>query len=199
MYPPDKSSETDKELIKKAKKKDKHAFSLLINRYSDKIFGYLTRYVGDYHRAEDLTIETFLNAYERMRTYKEMGKFSSWLYMIATNCAKKELQRRKRLKEVPLEKPIDKDGQISLKDLLADDRSRPDYNAREKELKELIYNTISEMDKKYKDVLLLCDVEGLAYDDVAKVLKCNVVTVGTRVRRARKALYKLLRRYGYKF
>ncbi len=198
MYPPDNSSVTDKELIKKAKRKDKHAFSSLINRYSDKILGYLTRYVGDYHKAEDLTIETFLNAYERMDTYKEMGKFSSWLYMIATNCAKKELQRKKRLKEVPLEKPIDKDGQITLKDLLADDRSRPDYNARQSELKEMIYSIIAKLDKKYKDVLLLCDVEGLAYDEVAKILKCNAITVGTRVRRARKSLYKLLRRYGYK-
>ena len=99
---------SDEELIKRAKrKKDKHAFAMLVNRYSDKIFSYLYRYIGDYQKAEDLTMETFLNAYTRLRTYREMGKLSSWFFRIATNCAKKEIQKTKRLNEVSLEKPID--------------------------------------------------------------------------------------------
>lgn len=191
---------SDEELIKRAKrKKDKHAFAMLVNRYSDKMFSYLYRYVGDYQKAEDLTMETFLNAYTRLNTYKEMGKLSSWFYTIATNCAKKELQKTKRLKEVSLEKPLDEEGEINLKDLITDEKSRPDYNLRQKELKKFIYNIIAKLDKKYKNVLLLCDVEGLSYGEVAKVLKCNPVTVGTRVRRARIMLYKALIKYGYKF
>ena len=193
MHPP------DKELIKKAKRKDKSAFTLLVDRYSDRIFSYLYRYVGDYHKAEDLTIETFLNAYSRIRTYREMGKFSAWLYMIATNCAKKELQKQTRLKEVSLDRPFITEENIALKDLISDERLRPDYNARQAELQEFVYKVIAAMDKKYKDVLLLCDVEGLSYGDAARALRCNVITVGTRVRRARTLLYKALNRYGYKF
>ncbi|MCQ9207525.1 MAG: sigma-70 family RNA polymerase sigma factor [Omnitrophica bacterium] len=193
MHPP------DKELVKKAKRKDKNAFTLLVDRYSDRIFSYLYRYVGDYQKAEDLTIETFLNAYTRIRTYREMGKFSAWLYMIATNCAKKELQKRKRLKEVSIDRPFIANESITLKDLISDERSRPDYNARQAEFKEFIYKIIANLDKKYKDVLLLCDVEGLSYREVARALRCNVITVGTRIRRARTLLYKSLKRYGYKF
>ena len=190
---------SDEELIKKAKRKDKAAFTVLVDRYSDKIFSYLYRYVGDYQKAEDLTIETFLNAYSRIRTYKEMGKMSSWFYMIATNCARKELQKVKKLREVSFDKPVDKESDISLKDLIADEKSRPDFSARQSELKEFIFSNIAKMDRKYKDALLLCDVEGLSYKEVAKILKCNSITVGTRVRRARMLLYKMLLRYGYKF
>lgn len=194
MYP------SDKELIKRAKrKKDKHAFAMLVNRYSDKIFSYLYRYIGDYQKAEDLTMETFLNAYTRIRTYREMGKLSSWFYTIATNCAKKELQKTKRLNEISLAEPVDEEGETILEDLIADERTRPDYNMRQAELKKFIYGILSKLEKKYKDALLLCDVEGLSYEEVAKVLKQKPVTVGTRVRRARIMLYKALLRYGYKF
>jgi len=190
---------SDEELIKKAKRKDKSAFTMLVDRYSDKIFSYLYRYVGDYQKAEDLTIETFLNAYTRIRTYKEMGKLSSWFYMIATNCARKELSRTRRRKEISIEKPVDLEGEINLSDLLSDEKTRPDYTVRQIELKDFIYKIISKLEKKYKDVILLCDVEGLPYRQVSKILRCNPITVGTRLRRARKILYKMLLKYGYKF
>lgn len=190
---------SDKELIKKAKRKDKGAFTELVDRYSDRIFSYLYRYVGDYQKAEDLTMETFLNAYTKIRTYREMGKLSSWLYTIATNCARKEIQRTKYRREVSLDKPLDEEGAISLNDLLTDEKTRPDFSARQTELKEFIYKIVSQLDKKYKDALLLCDVEGLSYMEVARILKCNPITVGTRVRRARALLYRALLKYGYKF
>jgi len=189
---------SDEELIKKAKRKDKSAFTVLVDRYSDKIFSYLYRYVGDYQKAEDLTIETFLNAYSRIRTYKEMGKLSSWFYMIATNCARKEMQKKKSRKEVSLDKPLSSEGDISLGDLIADEKARPDYNARQTELKKFIYDIIAKLKKKYKDALLLCDVEGLSYKEAARALRCNPITIGTRVRRARVMLYKALLKYGYK-
>lgn len=190
---------SDEELIQKAKGRDKQAFTVLMDRYSDRICGYLYRYVRDRQIAEDLTVETFLNAYNRLDTYEEMGKFSSWIYMIATNCAKKELQRRKRRGEVSLNKPVDEAGELSLEDLIVDERSRPDYTAREAELKEFIYKAMSEMDDKYKDILMLCDVEGHSNQEVAKILKANPITIGTRLRRARRMLYDILKRYGYDF
>jgi len=190
---------SDEELIQRAKQKDKQAFTALIDRYSDKICNYLYRYVRDYQLAEDLTVETFLNAYNRLHTYTEMGKFSSWLYMIATNCAKKELNRRKQRGEVSLNAPIEEGNDLSLEDLLVDEKNRPDFQARQAELKEFVYRAISELDDKYKDVLLLCDVEGMSYEEAAKSLRSNPITVGTRLRRARKMLYDILKRYGYDF
>ncbi len=185
------------QLIEQAKSGDKEAFTEIFARYRDKIFGYLFRYVRDYHKAEDLVIETFLFAYKRLNTYTEQGKFSSWLYKIATNCAKKEFGRAMRRNEVSLEEPVYGEEDTILADTVADENQRPDYLARETELKELVNRAIGKLEKKYSEVLLLCDVEGLSYDNVAVMLKTNPVTVGTRLRRARKMLHEDLRRYGY--
>ncbi len=194
MYP------SDEELIEKIKHKDKNAFTQLFDRYSGKIFGYLYRYIGDYQRAQDLTIETFLNVYTKIHTYTEIGKFSSWLYRIATNFAKKELRKKVHHAEVSLEDSVgtNEDNATNLGDIIEDDRHRPDFSAREAELKQEVYKIISKLDKKYKDVLLLCDVEGLSHEETAKILKSNAITIGTRLRRARKMLYDLLKKHGYR-
>lgn len=193
MLPP------DSELIEKARHKDKQAFTQIFDRYKNKILGYLYRYVGDYQLAEDLTVETFLSAYNNLDTYEERGIFSSWLYKIATNCAKKELRKGEHRKEVPIEHDLPDGEKVDITELVADDKSRPDYDARQNELKESVYRIMSKMDSKYKEVIMLCDVEGLEYSQAAKVLKCNPITVGTRLRRARKILYDILKKHGFRF
>ena len=191
MYP------SDEELIRKAVKNDKGAFTELVTRYKDKILGYLYRYVGNYHMAEDLTVETFKSAYDALRKYREEGKFSSWLYRIATNCARMELRKKVHKFELSMQRLNEEGDEVRLSDLVADERERPDYSARETELKEFIYKAVATLDKKYKDVLLLCDVEGMSLKEVAKTLKSSVPTVGTQLRRAREMLYNKLRSYGY--
>jgi RNA polymerase sigma-70 factor (ECF subfamily) len=189
---------SDEELIQKAKVNDADAFTALYKRYSGKILGYLYRYIGDYQRAEDLTIQTFMNAYNRIQEYKEMGQFSSWLYRIATNCAKRETQNLSRRKEVSLDTSKFEED-VKMEEIIKDERSRPDYNARETELKEFIDKVISGLDDKYKDVLLLCDVEGLSYEEAGKILNASATTVGTRLMRARDILHDILRRHKYTF
>ena len=190
---------SEQELIEKAKAGDKYAFSELFYAYKDRIFGYLYRYIGNYQTAEDLTIETFMLAYTNLAGYKEMGVFSSWLFRIATNCAKKELRRRSRHKEVSLEEPaMDGAENMTLGDTLTDEKRKPDNEARENELQEFIYKVVDNLKKKYKDVLILCDSEGLKYEEAAKVLRCNYKTVGTRLKRARKLFYDILKKHGFK-
>lgn len=113
---------SDGALVAKAKLGDKYAFAELYHRYKDKILGYLCRYVNNYHTAEDLTIETFMNAYNSLASYKEMNMFSSWLYRIATCCANNELRRRRRHKEVSLNEPVDStaDKVVSYADNITD-------------------------------------------------------------------------------
>jgi len=189
---------SDEELVQKAKAKDKQAFTEIFDRYKNRMLGYLYRYVGDYQKAEDLTIETFLNAYNSLDGYKEMGMFSSWLYRIATNCAKKSLRKTCQAKEVSLEEPLlDGDGSIKLGDLIVDANKRPDSIQREKELKEFVYKAVSKLDDKYKDVLILCDIEGLSYEEASRILNSNPVTIGTRLRRARKMLFDILKKYDH--
>lgn len=188
---------SDQELVEKVKAGDKEAFTELFDRYSGKILGYLFRYIGNYQTAEDLTVETFLNAYNNLPAYEERGTFSSWLYRIATNCAKMEVRKRLVRKETSLEEPVDEPEGLKLGDMIPDETSRPDYEARQKEFKEYIYRFVNKLGKKYKDAFLLCDVEGMGYEQAAGVLGSNAKTIGTRLRRARKVLYNIMKKYGY--
>jgi len=189
----------DRELIAKAKNNDKQAFTVIFDRYRKKIQLYIYRYIGDYQRAEDLTVETFLSAYNSLAEYDERGLFSSWLYKIATNYAKKELrQKGRRPGEVSLEMPTMEEGGGALGEMISDERSRPDFDIRGSELKELVYKTMSGMKDIYKDVLMLCDVEGLSHEEAAKILNTKTTIVTTRLVRARKMLQDNLKKHGYK-
>jgi len=189
---------TDEELIIKAQKGDKEAYKTLFDKYSNKVMSYLYRYVGDYQIAEDVTIETFLDVYKRLPAYKEEGKFLSWVYKIATNFARKEFRKRK-VKEVSLDKEVSGESGVTFGDLTADQKARPDQEVIANELGGIIEEVIAKLDEKYKGVLVLCDVQGLSYEEAGKVLKCSKMTVGTRLNRARKLFYEALRRSGYKF
>lgn len=195
MYPP------DEELIKRVRSGDKQAFVDIFDKYSGDILSYLYRYTGDYQKAEDLTLETFLLVNDNIHRYKEMGKFSSWLYRIATNCAKNEFRKRQYKTEISLDQSIDDEEKnaASLAEKITDDKNRPDDNMEKAELKEFVRRVILKLDKKYSEVLLLCDIEGLSYEEAAAVLKTNHITVGTRLRRARKMLYDILREGGHDF
>lgn len=188
---------SDEELIRKTKEGDKAAFKELFLRHNEKILGYLYRYVGDYQKAEEITIDTFLDVYKRLADYKEQGKFLSWVYKIATNYAKMEFRRKKRVREISFDTPFGESQESSLGDILSDSKTRPDYEVIEKELYAIIEEIIQQLDEKYRSVLLLCDMQGMSYEEAAFILKCNKMTVGTRLRRAKKLLHQALKERGY--
>ena len=92
----DKTDFTDEMLIKKFQRGDRNSYTELVNRYKDKIINFTFRYLGDYDLAEDISQETFLKLYIKKDSYREIAKFSTWLYTIAGNLAKTELRKIKR-------------------------------------------------------------------------------------------------------
>jgi len=186
---------SDEELLEKARKKDVQAFTALFEKYSEKILYYLFRYIGDFQKAEDITIETFTKAYQKLPVYKEIGMFSSWLYKIATNTARDYLRKKLRVQEVSMEKPIDAEGSISIGDTIEDTKANADKKAITQDTNEFFYKVIEEMDQKYKDILLLVDMEGMTIKEAASVLNINTMTAGTRLRRARQEVYNKFRKY----
>ena len=86
-----------------------------------------------------------------------------------------------------------------LGDLIADENMRPDYEARKKELKYYVYAILRKLDKKYRDPVFLCLIEGLGYKEASKILGCNIITLGTRLKRGREMIYDALKERGYNF
>lgn len=189
----------DEELVAKAKAGDKQAFVEIFNRYKNLMYTYVSRYTGDPATAEDLTIETFLGVYNGLARYEEQGRFLSWVYGIATNLAKRALRNRLRHPHVSIDEQVYEEGEGSLGDLIADERAGPDGALDQGDVERIVRGAMSELDSKYKDVLMLCDVEGMQYNEAAAALKMNAKTVGTQLRRARKLLYEKLKKYKDEF
>jgi len=188
MQPP------DAELIAQAKSGDKQAFVVLFQRYKNRIYAYLARYLRDEETAQDLTLETFLAVYNNLQSYTEEGAFLPWVYKIATNLAKREF-RRKRIGEISLDEPVTESGNSTLGDMIADELNRPDHNAMKAEVVEILERALQRLSEKYRQAVLLCDIEGLTYEEAARVLNSNAKTVGTHLLRARKVLFKYLLKY----
>lgn len=189
----------DADLINKAKAGDKEAYAELFNRYHKIIFSYLYRYVGNRELAEDLMVETFLDVYRRLPAYREEGKFLQWLYRIATNYANKEFRRKKKIKEISLDRPIVANEDATIGDLTLDNKYRPDYEARENELSGIVQDALARLDDKYRKAILLCDLQDLSYEEAARIMKCPKGTISSLVCRARALLEQMLNKKGFSF
>ena len=191
---------SDEELALRLKTGDKEAFRIIFDRYGNRILTYICRFLGDYHKAEDVTMLAFDKALKSIRDYVETGHFSSWLYRIAVNCAKRELENRARRKEVYIESHMNiaaHDGgkAVDFNEVLTDEKNRPDRNAEENELREIIQEALLKLDSKYRDALLLCDVEGLTYNEAARISNVTRFNIAIRVLRARRMLGDMLKKF----
>jgi RNA polymerase sigma-70 factor (ECF subfamily) len=183
----------DELLLERARTGDKTAFEEFYQKYKRQIFAYIYRFVSKYELAEELTQETFINAYIHLDSYSAKGKPLAWLYTIASNLSKNALKSRHIRSEVSLDAPLaDSDGNLNMLDVIESVRERPELIIRSKELVSKIQDAIDALPLEYKQILLLCDIQGQSYQDVAQILGCKLSTVGSRLFRARKKIAKKL-------
>lgn len=179
---------SDHDLMKACARGEMGAFAELMRRHKDFITNYLYRYTGDFRTAEDLAQETFLRVYRKIPEYTPAAKFTTWLYTIATNLAKDEFKRRARHPAVALEsqKPGASTSQIVTAAPPADVPPPDDASARA-EVRSLVHAALDALDPEAKEILVLREVQGLAYEEIAGVLGVPVGTVKSRINRARMA------------
>ncbi|MFH1038699.1 MAG: sigma-70 family RNA polymerase sigma factor [PVC group bacterium] len=162
------------------------AFNILHRRYRTRILNYLYRYLRNYHRAEELTQETFIRVYRNLPGFKMTGKVSSWIYTIATNLARMEV-RKKKLGEVSSSGLFTKEGEeINLLDSIPNHTKRPDRVAQAREIEMRVQKTIAAMPEKYREVFILCAIQGLSHEEAATTLHLRMGTAWSRLHRARK-------------
>jgi RNA polymerase sigma-70 factor (ECF subfamily) len=165
------------------------AFEKIVNRYKGRLYNFVFRFVGDQETAEDIVQETFLRAYRRRKEYRAIANFSTWLFTIAGNLAKSELRRRKRWRFLSLDWDDDAGNGMEI----ADESLRPDTMAESSMTDMRIQEAIDTLPANYRQVVILRDIEGLSYQEIAEIARCPVGTVKSRVNRGRLRLQQKLK------
>lgn len=182
---------TDEALIEAFQQGNADAFTALVRRYKDKLMNYLFRYLGDYDEADDVAQETFMRVYCKKDAYKPVAKFSTWLYTIATNLAKTQLQRRKRFVLFPFKGNPEEDDERRSE--IPDTRYPADAEAERALREEMIQRALNSISPKYREIVVLCDIQELSYDEICMITGLNIGTVKSRLNRGRAKLHVLLR------
>ncbi len=179
----------DEDLIKNFQQGDLEAFDAIVRKYKDQLLNFAYRFLGNQEEAEDVVQETFLRLYRNKNAYRKIAKFSTWLYTIAGNLAKTELRKRKRRRLVSISDLGYEDKEYEIEDTSANTERAVDSALKE----EFIQQAISELSNRFKEVIILRDVQGLSYEEVGDILKIPLGTVKSRVNRARLKLQEKLK------
>lgn len=180
-------SELEKLLIGKSKSGDTDAFERLIGQYEKRAYNIALRIMGNEEDAKDMAQEALIRIYKSIKDFKEQSSFSTWLYRIVTNVCLDELRKRKNIKTVPADGMIEtEDGEMHLEVCIDSETPEAVYEKRER--KELIVNTIGELNEEHRSVIVLRDIQGFSYEEIAVMLDLSLGTVKSRINRARHAL-----------
>ncbi|HVF88048.1 MAG TPA: sigma-70 family RNA polymerase sigma factor, partial [Pyrinomonadaceae bacterium] len=189
--------DSDHCLLEATRAGDEVAFAELVRRYRNQITNYIYRITNDYDTAVDLSQETFLRVYRAAERYQSSYAFSTYIYRIATNLAISELRRRKRRRLVSLTgffQRRDREGDAYEFDP-PDCRPLQDSTLVENERQSAVARAIGTLPDKYRAPLVLRDVEGRSYDEIARILELSEGTVKSRINRARSFLRDKLKAY----
>jgi len=179
---------SDKKLVERVQKGDKGAFDLLVLKYQHKIVNLVMRYVRDPELALDIAQEAFIKAYRALPRFRGDSAFYTWMYRIAVNTAKNHLaaQRRRPMDvELDLQDPEQYDLHAKLKET-----DTPEGVALGIELKETVERAIAALPEDLRTAIVLRELEGMSYEEIAQTMDCPVGTVRSRIFRARDAIGK---------
>ncbi|MBL7069721.1 MAG: RNA polymerase sigma factor [Candidatus Omnitrophica bacterium] len=186
---------SDESLLERAKDGDKSAFDIFYNRHKRRILNYVYRMIGRREAAEEITQDVFMKAYMNLTRYIAQGKALNWIYTIAGNLCKNFFRDNRYKKEVSINRELLRLEGLSLEDMIEGREKMPSDSAMNREMEDLIQEHVNRLPIKYKAVLVLCDIQGCSYEDAAKILKCRVGSVGSRLSRARLFLAESLGKY----
>lgn len=182
------STNSDAQLVKRVQKGDKRAFDLLVVKYQHKIVSLVSRYVRDNDEALDVAQEAFIKAYRALPRFRGDSAFYTWLYRIAVNTAKNTLVAAKRRPleyDLDLQDPEQYDMHARLKTT-----DTPEAIAMKDEMHERINESIEQLPEDLRTAIILREIEGLSYEEIAEAMDCPVGTVRSRIFRAREAIGK---------
>ncbi len=194
----DADARTDAMLVQRVQDGDRRAFDELVRRHRDRIFNLCYWSLNDYQEADDTAQDVFIKLFQSIDTFRQDAAFSTWLYRIAVNTCKnkqKSLYFRLLKKRKSIDQP-DIGGRIREPD---DPAASPGRQLDAKESAETIHRAIQTLAKKKRTVLLLRDIEGMTYDEIAEITGLKMGTVRSTLARARDELKQKLTRISHEF
>jgi RNA polymerase sigma-70 factor (ECF subfamily) len=184
--------EIDQQLVERAQRGDKRAFELLVEKYQRKLARLLSRLVRDPGEVEDVTQEAFIKAYRALPSFRGDSAFYTWLYRIGINTAKNYLvamgRRAPTSTEVEAEEAEGLDGGELLRDI-----NTPESLLLTKEIGGTVNAAIEALPEELRSAIQLRELEGMSYEEIAKLMDCPIGTVRSRIFRAREAIAERLK------
>ncbi|MDD3094796.1 MAG: sigma-70 family RNA polymerase sigma factor [Candidatus Neomarinimicrobiota bacterium] len=180
---------SDEELIARFQKGDERAYIELVRRYKDRLLNFVYRYLNSYEQAEDVVQDTLLKLYTSAHMYREIARFSTWIFTIAANLAKSELRRIKRRRVVSIHDMgfDDKEYEIPSEAYSPEKETTSSYGEKQ------IQQAINTLPDQFKTVIILREVQQLSYEEISQILGISIGTVKSRINRGRLRLQKLLK------
>lgn len=184
--------EVDQKLVERAQKGDKHAFDLLVQKYQRKLGRLLSRYIRDQAEVEDVAQEAFIKAFRALPSFRGDSAFYTWLYRIGINTAKNYLVAQGR--RAPTSTGFDSEEAETFDD--ADqlrDNNTPESMLHSKQIGETVNAAMEALPEELRTAIVLRELEGLSYEEIARIMDCPIGTVRSRIFRAREAVAAKLR------
>ena len=183
--------DNDQQLVQRVQKGDKSAFDLLVLKYQHRVLKLVSRFVSDAAEAQDVAQEAFLKAYRALPSFRGDSAFYTWLYRIAINTAKNTLVSNRRRPvdfDLDLQDPEQYDRQARLKEV-----DTPEGVLLTEEIREVVERAMEQLPEDLRTAIVLREIEGLSYEEIAEAMDCPVGTVRSRIFRAREAIDKKLK------
>jgi RNA polymerase sigma factor RpoE len=182
----------DQQLVERAQQGDKHAFELLVSKYQRKLGRLLSRFIRDSGEVEDVTQEAFVKAYRALPSFRGDSAFYTWLYRIGINTAKNYLvsmgRRAPTSTNYDSEEAEGFDDGDQLRDL-----NTPENLLMSKQIAQTVNQSMDRLPEELRAAIMLREIEGMSYEDIAKIMNCPIGTVRSRIFRAREAIAAELR------
>jgi RNA polymerase sigma-70 factor, ECF subfamily len=183
--------DADQQLVRRVQAGDKSAFNLLVLKYQHRVLKLVSRFVSDAAEAEDVAQEAFIKAYRALASFRGESAFYTWLYRIAINTAKNALVSNRRRPvdfDLDLQDPEQYDRHARLKE-----SDTPEGVLLTEEIRQVVEHAMEQLPEDLRTAIVLRELEGLSYEEIAEAMDCPVGTVRSRIFRAREAIDKKLK------